>query len=86
MKTSQQEIVFTKKTSWSIIILVSIVLGACVNAPQRVIETDDVEITEGLINAIHRYRDIEPFHNGYALVIHDSIDDGKVHFGYINLT
>ena len=56
-----------------------------VNTPQSLTETDEAEITEDLISAIHRYRDIEPFHNGYALVLHDSIDDGKVHFGYINM-
>ena len=75
----------TWKISCAIVLLMLMALVSCANAPQSAIETDEAEITETLVNAIRRYRDIEPFHNGYALVIHDTINDTKVHFGYINM-
>ena len=76
----------TWKISCAIVLLMLMALVSCANAPQSAIETDEAEITETLVNAIRRYTDIEPFHNGYALVIHDTINDTKVHFGYINMS
>ena len=70
----------------SLLIGISISMGACKENPDN-----EAEITEALIQAVHRYDYIEDFHNGVALVKkypndNDWSDDGVViHYGFIDV-
>lgn len=80
-----------RKTSWStnILLLTALmynvfVFVTCVNPPQSITEVEEVEITEDLIQAVRRYDDIKPFHNGFALVTKQNENESVLYFGFIN--